>query len=60
MKNKLKVKMAELGISNKELAALTGLTVVYISMIRNNKVNITMATLQKIADALQIEVKELL
>ena len=45
-------------ISMKKLAALTGLQVSHLSKIENDKLTPTLATLEKICNALKIDIKD--
>ncbi len=47
-------------ISLRKLAEMTGLSVSFLSNFENEKVNITVSSLHKIADALDVSVKDLL
>lgn len=52
-------RIAELGLSNSELARLTGMSQSYISNLRNSHENPTLDTLAKVAHALEIRVVDL-
>ena len=49
----------ELGISQEELAFRAGFHRTYIGMIERAERNITLSNLKKLADALQIQIKDL-
>ncbi len=48
------------GLSQEKLAELSGLHRTYIGMIERAEKNITLLSIQKIANALNVELKELL
>ena len=50
----------KLGLSQEELAYRTGVHRTYIGMIERAEKNITLENIEKIANALNIEIKELL
>lgn len=49
----------ELGLSQEELAYRAGVHRTYIGMIERAERNITLTNIKKIADALQVEIKDL-
>lgn len=49
----------ELGISQEELAYRAGVHRTYIGMIERAERNITLSNLKRIADALQVDIKDL-
>ena len=50
----------EIGISQEELAFRSGLHRTYIGMIERAERNITLSNIEKIANALEVNIKELL
>ncbi|MGD9976513.1 MAG: helix-turn-helix domain-containing protein [Bacteroidales bacterium] len=58
--NRVKELRKELGISQEELASRANLHRTYIGMIERAEKNITLINIEKIADALEVEIIELL
>ncbi|HAN17667.1 MAG: transcriptional regulator [Bacteroidetes bacterium GWC2_33_15] len=58
--NRVKELRKELGISQEELASRADLHRTYIGMIERAEKNITLINIEKIADALEVEIIELL
>ncbi len=58
--NKVRELRAKLGISQEELAERSGLHRNYIGMIERAEKNLTLSCAEKIAKALEIDIKELL
>lgn len=56
---KVQQRRKELGISQEELAYRAGFHRTYIGMIERAERNITLSNLKKLADALQVDIKEL-
>ena len=56
---KVQNRRKELGISQEELAFRAGFHRTYIGMIERAERNITLSNLKKLADALQIQIKDL-
>lgn len=56
---KVQNRRKELGISQEELAFRAGFHRTYIGMIERAERNITLSNLKRLADALQIEIKQL-
>jgi len=50
---------AKLGITQEKLAELTGLSVAFIGQIERGQNRASLATIQKVADSMQIKVSEL-
>lgn len=57
--HKVQQRRKELGISQEELAYRAGFHRTYIGMIERAERNITLSNLKRLADALEVEVKEL-
>lgn len=60
MKNRLGILLEERGVTNVQLAAGIGVTVVYISNLRTNSKQPSLNMLYEIADFLRCDVRELL
>ncbi len=56
---KVQQRRKELGISQEELAYRAGVHRTYIGMIERAERNITLSNLKRLADALQVNIKEL-
>lgn len=56
---KVQQKRKELGISQEELAYRAGFHRTYIGMIERAERNITLSNLKRLADALQMKIKDL-
>lgn len=56
---KVQQRRKELGISQEELAYRAGVHRTYIGMIERAERNITLSNLKRLADALQVEIKDL-
>lgn len=56
---KVQQRRKELGISQEELAYRAGVHRTYIGMIERAERNITLSNLKRLADALEVEIKEL-
>ncbi len=56
---KVQQRRKELGISQEELAYRAGFHRTYIGMIERAERNITLSNLKRLADALQVNIKEL-
>lgn len=56
---KLIALMAEKGINGNKLAELTGMHIMSISKLKNGKMNPSMDSVERIAEALGVEKKEL-
>lgn len=56
---KVQQRRKELGISQEELAYRAGFHRTYIGMIERAERNITLSNLKRLADALQVDIKEL-
>lgn len=56
---KVQQRRKELGISQEELAFRAGFHRTYIGMIERAERNITLSNLKRLADALQVEIKQL-
>ncbi|MBO4996045.1 MAG: helix-turn-helix transcriptional regulator [Muribaculaceae bacterium] len=56
---KVQQRRKELGISQEELAYRAGVHRTYIGMIERAERNITLSNLKRIADALQVDIKDL-
>lgn len=57
--NRVKEERLKLGISQEELAERAGLHRTYIGMIERAEKNITLLNIEKIAKALNLDIKEL-
>lgn len=58
--NNLKKQRYKLGVSQERLAELCGLHRTFIGLIERSNRNITLKNAKKIADALQVDIKDLL
>lgn len=56
---KVQQRRKELGISQEELAYRAGFHRTYIGMIERAERNITLSNMKRLADALEVEIKEL-
>lgn len=57
--NRLKALRKEKGLSQEELAEKSGLNRPYISGIEQGKRNVSLEVMEKLAEALEVEMKEL-